>query len=406
MKILMLVPYLPTITMSGGQTRWYNIIRYLAKKHEITLFSLIKDDSEKKFIPELKKYCKKVEVFRRPKKPWTLRNILLSIFGPFPLLVVRNWSYEERNAVIKELEVEDYDLIHAETFYVMPHLPKTGVPTILVEQTMWHEVYKHHVSHNIPKVLRPFFMLDVLKVKLWERYYWNKADKLVAVSEEDKKEMLKLLPESEVDIIPNGVDTAYYMNRKTEKKSPPRILYGVTNFEWLQNQEATEILINKVWPSIKSKFPAVKIWIVGRKIPDWIKKLSTEDSQIEIKENISDARDAYRAASMMVAPIMGSGGTRLKILEAMASGLPVVSTPTGVAGLNIKNGKQALIAATTDGLANQAVKLLKDPSLSRKIGREGQRHVINFYDWKYITKLHDKIYANVRKTQGKHHEEK
>src|SRR4030042_5538561 len=99
MKILMLVPYLPTITMSGGQTRWYNIIKHLARKHDITLFSLIKDDSEKKFIPELLKYCKKVKVFTRPQKPWTIRNILLSILGPFPLLVVRNWSYEEKKAL-------------------------------------------------------------------------------------------------------------------------------------------------------------------------------------------------------------------------------------------------------------------------------------------------------------------
>src|SRR3989344_1498517 len=76
MKILMLVPYLPTITMSGGQTRWYNIIKHLARKHDITLFSLIKDNPEKRFIPELEKYCRKVRVFNRPKKPWSFRNIL------------------------------------------------------------------------------------------------------------------------------------------------------------------------------------------------------------------------------------------------------------------------------------------------------------------------------------------
>ncbi len=397
MKILMIVPYLPTITMSGGQTRWYNIILYLSKKHEITLFSLIKDDSERKLIPELGKYCKKVKVYHRPKKPWTIRNIFLSIFGPFPLLVIRNWSYEERNAIKKELDKENYDLIHAETFYVMPHLPKTKVPTILVEQTMWHEVYKHHVTHKIPKILRPFFMLDVLKVKLWEKHYWNKADKLVAVSEEDKKEMLKLLPQSEVDIIPNGVDTTFYMKKKTEKKFPPRILYGVTNFEWLQNKETTEILINKVWPRIKSKFPEAIVWIVGRKIPEWIKKLSYEDSLIKITENIPDARDAYQAASIMVAPIKGAGGTRLKVLEAMASGLPVVSTPTGVAGLNVRHGKQALIAKTNAGLAKEAIRLLKDRDLARKIGRQGQNHVERFYDWKSIVKIHDGIYDKALK---------
>ena len=105
MKILMLVPYLPTITMSGGQTRWYNIIKYLAKRHDITLFSLIKDDSERRFIPELEKYCKKVKVFNRPVKPWTIRNIFLSVFGPFPLLVIRNQSLEERKAIYFQIVV-------------------------------------------------------------------------------------------------------------------------------------------------------------------------------------------------------------------------------------------------------------------------------------------------------------
>jgi glycosyltransferase involved in cell wall biosynthesis len=234
-------------------------------------------------------------------------------------------------------------------------------------------------------------MLDVLKVKFWEKYYWNKADKLVAVSEEDKKEMIKLIPGVEVDIIPNGVDTKLYMQKKIEKKSPPRILYGVTNFEWLQNQEATEILINKVWPEIKKNVADAKVWIVGRQIPEWVKKRAKQ-GDVEVTENIPDARDAYAAASIMVAPIKGAGGTRLKVLEAMASGLPVVSTPTGVAGLKIKHGKQALIAKTNTGLAKEAVRLLGDKNLARKIGREGQNHVKKFYDWKSIVKLHDGIY--------------
>lgn len=399
MKILMLVPYLPTITMSGGQTRWYNIIRYLAKKHEITLFSLIKDDAEKKLIPELNKFCKKVAVYYRPKKPWTIRNILLSEFGPFPLLVIRNWSFKERQAIKRELKEEKYDLIHAETFYVMPHLPKTNVPTILVEQTMWHEVYKHHVTHKIARFLRPLFMLDVLKVKFWEKYYWKKADVLVAVSEEDKKEMQKLLPGVNVDIIPNGVDTKFYAQKKIKKKMPPRILYGVTNFEWLQNQEATEILIDFVWPKIKKEVAQAKIWIVGRQIPEWVKE-KAKNEDIEVTENIADARDAYASASVMVAPIRGAGGTRLKVLEAMAFGLPVVSTPTGVAGLNVKHGVQALVVKTNRDLANEAVRLLKDKTLARKIGLEGQKHVKRFYDWKSIVKLHDRVYAKALRVKG------
>lgn len=395
MKILMLVPYLPKPETSGGQTRWYNIIKYLSKKHDITLFSLAKDTSEEKFIPELKKYCKKVMVFDRPKKPWTVRNVLLSLFGPFPLMVIRNLSLKERRAVSLELANEKYDLIHAETFYVMPHLARTDVPTILVEQTIWHDVYKHHVETKVPRILRPFYMYDVLKVKYWEKHYWTKASKLVAVSAEDRSEMIKLIPGVKVDIIPNGVDTEFYAAKKMERKWPPKVLYGVSNFEWLQNQEASEILIKKIWPKIKKDVPNAKVWIVGREIPEWIKRLSESDESIEITENIPDARDAYGSASIMVAPIKGAGGTRLKILEAMAAGLPVVSTSIGVAGLNITQGEQALIADSDEALAREAVKLLKNPAMADRIGQKGQNHVHKYFDWKEVVKLHDPIYASV-----------
>lgn len=395
MKILMLVPYLPNTRMSGGQTRWFNLIKYLSKKHQITLFSLIKDDSEKRYIPELRKYCQKVMVFNRPKKPWTLRNILLSQLGPFPLLVIRNWSFKERQAIKKELASEKYDLVHAETFYVMPHLAKTNVPTILVEQTIWHEVYRHYVVNNTPLILRPFFMFDIAKVKFWEKHYWKKADQLVAVSEDDRKVMQKLLPGTGVDIIPNGVDSSHYAEKKIDRFDPPRILYGVTNFEWLQNQEATEILIHQIMPKIKKKIPNVKVWIVGRKMPDWLTDLAKKEKDVEITENIPYARDAYRQASLMVAPIRGAGGTRLKILEAMASGLAVVSTQIGVTGLKVSHGKQALIADSSEGLAEEAIKLLKNPELSEKIGKSGREHVRKYFDWQSIVKLHDPIYKKL-----------
>jgi len=390
----MLVPYLPNPTTSGGQTRWYNIIKYLSKRHEITLFSLIKDEKEKRFIPELKKYCKKVKVFYRSRSPWSLRNIVLSIFTPFPLLVARNWSFEERKSLKEEIKAEDFDLIHTETFYVMPHLTKTEIPIVQVEQTIWHEVYKHHVLRNIPFFLRPLFMLDVYKILLLERYYWKRADMLVAVSEEDRKKIMELVPGVEVGIIPNGVDTSYYSGKKFAKDKPPRILYGVANFEWLQNREAAEVLIKKILPEIRKSIPEAKVWIVGRKIPKWILNWN-KVSEVIATENIKDSREAYCRSTIMVAPIMGTGGTRLKILEAMASGLPVVSTESGVAGLKTTDGENVLIANDFSQMAKKAVLLLKNPSLAEKIGREGKRHVRRYFDWKVIVKLHDSIYKRL-----------
>lgn len=395
MKILMLVPFLPNTETSGGQTRWYNIVKYLSQKHDITLFSLIKDESERRFIPELEKYCKKVKVFSRPKSPWTLRNIVLSVFSPFPLLLIRNFSFQERIAVKKELKNENYDLIHAEAFYVMPHIPKTEVPSIQVEQTIWHKVYEHHVKTEINFLIRPFFMLDVYKLKYWELYFWKKATRLFTVSPDDKVLMEELIPGETVDVIPNGVDVAHYTAKKVKKLVPPRVMYGVTNFEWLQNVEAANTLIEDVWPKIYKKYKKAKLWIVGRLIPREIQELSQKRDDITITESIKDSRDAYLSAYVMVAPIKGSGGTRLKVLEAMAAGLPIVSTSTGVAGLNLTNGQHALISDTADDLAKDTIRLLNNPKLAEKIGKEGQKFVKKNFDWKEIVKLHEPIYEDI-----------
>lgn len=391
----MLVPFLPNTYMSGGQTRWYNIIKYLSKDHDITLFSLIKDDSEKKFIPELEKYCTKVRVFKRPKSPWTARNLLMTAFSFYPLLVIRNWSFKERQAIKEELASEKFDLVHAETFYVMPHLPKTAIPSILVEQTIEYQVYKHHVDTKIPFFLKPIYMIDVLKLKYWEQYYWKRTNRLVAVSDVDKEVMQKLVPGIKVDVVPNGIDYDHFKKYKIVKRSAPTVLYGAANFKWLQNVEAADILLSDIWPKIKSRVKDAKLWIVGRHIPQSIREIEKKDSAIEITEGIPDVREALSAATLMIVPVKGPGGTRLKVLEALAAGLPVVSTSVGAAGLDLKNGYHAMIEDDPTKLAESCVKVINDKKLAQKIGAEGQKFAKKHFDWKIIVKIQNQIYQDV-----------
>ncbi len=394
MKVLMLTPYLPFPPFSGGQTRSYNLIKNLSRKHEITLFSLIKDDEEKKNIKELEKYCSKIRVFKRSKTPWTLRNILKTGFGLYPFLVIRNLVPEEKEAVAQELSKEKYDLIHAETFYVMPHIPSTNIPILMVEQTIEYSVYKHFVEDQAPLLIRPLLWLDVLKLKYWETKIWKRADKVVAMSDSDRKSMNSLVPKLKIDIVPNGIDIEHFSKEKSEIKGGPKVLY-VGNFKWLQNVEAVEVLLKEVFPKIHAKVPNAKLWIVGQYIPDEIKARANKD--IQITEAIPDIRDAYLNSTVLVTPIKGPGGTRLKILEAMASALPVVTTSVGAEGLNVVNGKQALIADSMDKLADLAVKVIKDKKLAKSLGDNERKFVTENYRWQISADLLDNIYKQAVK---------
>ena len=393
MKILMLTPYLPYPLLSGGQTRSYNLIKNLSDKHEITLFSLIKKESERKHASELKKFCRKVLVFKRSETPWTIRNIFLTGIGAYPFLVMRNLVPIEREAVKNELSSEKFDLIHAETFYVMPHISKTNTPILLVEQTVEYLVYKHYVEEKASMLLRPIMRIDLLKLKYWETYYWRQAKRVVAMSDSDRSQMRKLAHGLDIDVVPNGIDIDYFSVRKRRKSETPRVLY-VGNFSWLQNIEAVDILVNVVWPKIKGEVTNARLWIVGMNMTEEIRALGDKED-IEISEGIPDIRDAYNNASVLVTAIEGPGGTRLKILEAMASGLPVVTTPVGAEGLGVADGKEALVKKDYLELAKSAIKVLKNTGLANKLGESGRNFVEQNYSWSKNAGLLDKIYKEV-----------
>lgn len=393
MKILMLTPYLPYPLVSGGQTRSYNLIKNLSEKHEITLFSLIKEDSEKKYIAELEKYCKKVVVFKRSKHPWTLRNILLTGFSAYPFLVIRNLSSEEKRVAQKELERETYDLIHAETFYVMPHIPVTTIPILLVEQTIEYLVYKHYVEEQSFIFLRPLLWIDVAKLKYWETYFWKRANKVVAMSDADRKAMRQLVSGLEVDIVPNGIDEKHITFKRRTDNKEKRILY-VGNFKWLQNTEAVKLLAGVIWPQIKKRIANARLWICGMAVTEDVRNLANND--IEVKEGIPDIREAYWNTDVLVAPIQGPGGTRLKILEAMAAGVPVVTTKLGIEGLNAEDGKHGLIRDTNDGLVEATVKVLEDKRLADNLAKEARKLVVKKYSWKASAQALDSIYRDLK----------
>lgn len=392
MKILMLTPYLPFPQLSGGQTRSYNLIKRLASlDHKITLFCLVKNKDEVKNITELEKFCKEVKVFPRPEKPWTPGNILRTCFSFYPFLVMRNWAKGEKGEIERQLILEDFDLIHAETFYVMPHIPQTSVPILLVEQTIEYLVYKHFADEFKIPLIRPFLYLDVLKMKYWELKYWMKAKKVVAMSDQDKNMMLSQVQTLDVDIVPNGVDSGYFGQKLAPRSPTPVILY-LGNFTWLQNREAVEILVKGIWPKIKVNLANAKLWIIGKDAKSVFAKLGSEDIRVD---EVDDVRTVYQQASILVAPIYGGGGTRYKYLESFASSLPVVTTSIGIRGIDVKDGEEVIIRDDPKDLADAALQLLSNAILYKKIATNAKKMVASNYDWDPIAKKLSRIYEQV-----------
>ena len=398
MKILMLTPYLPYPPSSGGQVRSYNLIKNLAKDHQITLFSLIKDDEEKKYIKELEKYCRLVKVFKRSEKPWTLKNILRTGFSLYPFLVIRNLAAREKQAVEKELKADKYDLIHAETFYVMPHLPETFIPIVLTDQTIEYQVYQHFVKNFWFWPLKPFLYFDVLKLRFWEKKFWQKANKVIAVSQSDRKKMLSLDPKLDVGVVPNGAgeDLMALWPKKTDSKSEVKILFQA-NFLWLQNTEAALFLVKEIFPLIKKEIPEAICQIVGQKAEEKLKQINQEGVKIIDLENddIEGVKKAYREASVFLSPLSGPGGTRLKILGAMAAGVPIVTSPVGIEGIDAQDGVQVLIRKNPKDLAKAVVKILKDKDFYQKITKEARSLVEKKYSYQAVAKTLDRIYKEV-----------
>ena len=394
MKILMLTPYLPFPPMTGGQTRSYNLIKNLAELgHEITLFSLVKNDKEKQGVEGLKKICKKIRIFERPSKPWTIENILRTGFSSFPFLVIRNWAKGEKKAIEEELKNGSYDLIHAETFYVMPHIPKTDLPIVLVDQTIEYLVYKHFVENFRYPILKKLLAIDVSKLKFWELAYWKKARKVIAMSEADKEIMLGEDSSLDVDIVPNGVDVERFSEKIFSRSKDPVILY-LGNFTWLQNREAVDILMHEVWPIISKKVSNAKLWIIGKDAEQFFGHLKSDLIRVE---EVKDIREAYQGASLLVAPIYGSGGTRYKNFEAFASGLPVITTSVGIGGTDAEDGIDVIVRDDPEEIAKAAIDLLENKTLYKSISENAKKMVAEKYDWDPIAKHLSNIYESLRK---------
>lgn len=397
MKVLLITPYVPFHSQSGGQTRSFYQIKHLSKKLDITLICYSRSKGEKKYLKELKKYCKKIIIIERG-STWTPQKILFTGLSPYPFLVSNYYSKNLKEEISKELKRENYNLIHVECFYLMPNIPKTNIPVILVDQTIEYAVYQHFTQtiKGIKSLLKPLLWLDVLKLKFWETYYWKNTPTVAAVSSDDQKLMKKTTKRKNIEMIPNGVANHYFEKNKIVKKTKnPSFLFGVSNMKWMQNKEAAILLIQKVWPQIKKEVKDAQLFVIGRHAPETLSHLSSPGITIREAETDGqkdDPRSYYQRAWGLVAPIKSGGGSRTKFFEAMATGLPVITTREGIEGINVRHLHSALIATDLKNLADLAINLAKNRKKAEIIGKNARDIIQKKYSWRHSSQTLFSVY--------------
>ncbi|HLD24622.1 MAG TPA: glycosyltransferase family 4 protein [Patescibacteria group bacterium] len=363
MNILFVSAVLPYPLYSGGQIRIYNLLKRLSKRHTITLVSCIRSEEERAYKKDLA-FCHEVHMVMRG-RVWQLR-FLMNAIGKYPLLLASYDLSDMRTSLQMLLDRGHFDLVHLEPFYVWPSVPNTDVPIVVSEHNVEYEVYK--------RITPAFFRWDTAKLAYWEAFVWKKAAALTAVSDDDAL-VMKRVSGRDVTIVHNGVDTKTFRFRKPNISKKPTLLF-VGNFRWYPNREAAKTLVSRVWPKVRSSMPGARLWIVGKDIPEAYK---------EFEKKTDDIATIYRDADILVAPHSVPSGTKYKMLEAMATGLPIVTTKEGAKGL----GMEENVHYVTD-----ITRLWDNPSLAEDLAKNGRKLVEEKYAWDQISQKLDYVWKN------------
>jgi len=186
MKILFLSAVLPYPLYSGGQIRIYNLLKRLSQKHEIWLYSFIREESEAQWISELS-FCHRVKTVYRG-RAWQPQYMIKGLFGPYPFLLSTYDNEKMKRQISEILKEQQFDLIHIEPGYVWPSLPEVNLPLVVAEHNVEDHIYEGY-KKSAPLLLQPIMNRDIERLKEWERIIWNKSTRTVAVSAPDAAEI-------------------------------------------------------------------------------------------------------------------------------------------------------------------------------------------------------------------------
>lgn len=393
MKILVLSAVLPYPLDSGGKVRIYHLLKRLSTQHEIHLCTFLRTSQEEQYVQSLPFLASVTTMYRGT--AWQANHIARSFASSYPLLMATYASARMRETISRLHAAHGFDLIHVEPGYAWPSVPNLGIPVVIAEHNIEHTVYEAYVRRFQIVPLRPLLYLDVLKLSYWERRVWRAADHIITVSTEDR-DRVRSHTDTEVTVVENGVDTRdlVWKPKKISKKSYTFLFVG--NFSWVQNTDAASMIIDSIWPMLSGAVPGSKLRIVGKRAPAWLTSKASQ-AGVELIHGVKEIRDEYYKADCLLAPIRIGGGTKFKILEAMACGVPVVTTTMGAAGMPLRHGDHAMIADSVDEIIDGCKKIATDTKLRSSIIKKARQLVDAEYSWDTIAAKQDTVWCRYEK---------
>lgn len=391
LKILWTLPYLPWPTTSGGKLRQYHLLRTLANQgHRITLLVQSKEPMSAGVKAHLEKIVERLIVLpRRPlKHPLTLAAAVLA---PFPLLASVNGLAPKLERVFAALLESHWDVVQIEHSYSLQPflriLRQKKQPFILtehnVESSLGAATYQ-----SLPSWLTPYIYFDQWRYRRWERRVFKAASCVAAVTAEDAA-VLSRISQRKIEVVINGVDTAAFAHVLPELDSQ-RVLF-VGNFEYPPNRDAVIWSLNEIMPLVWQSCPDARLAVCGYAMPaEWAGRWP--DERIEWQGFTPDLTLEQQKSAVFLAALREGGGSKLKVLEALAAGLPLVSTAQGVSGLALEAGREYLSGQSASGLAAALISLLQKGKAARAMGEAGRRYVAKNNDWQKSASQLENLY--------------
>ncbi len=400
LRVLILDEELPYPANSGKRIRALNLVTRLAERHDITyLCHRNHDESEIRPAVDHFKSCgiRPVVVDRPiPKKsgPGFYARLAFNLLSRDPYSVQTHSSPELRQALSDQLAAGEVDLIQAEWTPYAHYLRQiTNVPWIAmahnIESLIWQRYYES--ESNFAK--RWYIKRQWKKFESFEKSVFACASRVVTVSQPDADLARDQFAASHVDVVDNGVDVDYF-HPSDVQRDPNRILF-LGSLDWRPNQDAVVSLLDHLFPQIVASAPAAHLDIVGRNPPAWLLERAASMTNVDVHGSVPDVRPFLWQSGQMLVPLRIGGGSRLKILEALATDCPVVSTRVGAEGLDLLPGEHYAEVPDLAGLPNASVRWITNHQEAQAAAVAGRETVIERYNWDRLADLLDTVWRNV-----------